>query len=258
MSTRLLLVGCGNIGTALLKGWQAASEYDILIVNPSEVRGCNAPLVSDITLVPNTFKPDIVVLAIKPQKFAEVLPACKRFRGALFISVAAGRTLAGMEDILGTVPIVRAMPNIAATIGESCTVAVGNVHANANFQELALKVLTAIGEVLWITDERHMNMVTALSGSGPAYLFYLVEALTRATEAQGLPSDLANQLARQMVLGAALLLKGEETPQELRAKVTSPGGTTMAAMDVLQDGRFQNILEEALSAAATRARALAG
>jgi pyrroline-5-carboxylate reductase len=259
MPTRLLLVGCGRMGKALVRGWQAAGDYEIFVVNPSPV-DLGVPEAREIKYLAPTFKPDIVVLAIKPQKFAEVLPECKRLGSTLFISVAAGRTIAGIERVLGAVPIVRAMPNMAATLQQSCTVAVGNIHVSAYAQQLAVTALSSVGDVLWVNDERHMNMVTALSGSGPAYVFYLVEALAQAAEGQGLPSDLAEALARQMVIGAGLLLQKRtgQTPAELRAEVTSPGGTTLAAMDVLQDGRFQSVLEEALSVGATRARALAG
>ncbi len=248
-----VLVGCGRMGSALLKGWGAGA----VVVEPS-----NPACLPDIEAA-GAITPELVVFAVKPQQMAEVLPAYKRFAGsATFLSIAAGKTIAGFEAALGhQAAIVRCMPNTPAAIGKGITVAVANKNVTNAGKALADKALRAGGMVEWVEDENLLDAVTALSGSGPAYVFHLVEAMAKAGAAMGLEPALAMKLARQTVIGSGHLL--EQSPHEpagkLREAVTSPGGTTAAALAVLMgDEKLQKLMTEALKAAQARGRELAG
>lgn len=238
------------MGSALLKGWARPDAVVIEPNNPAYLPTLEAA--GDIT-------PELVVFAIKPQQMAEALPAYARFRNATFLSIAAGKTIDGLEAWLGReAAIVRAMPNTPAAIGKGISVAVANKNVSAAGRQLADEALKAGGAVEWVTDESLMDAVTALSGSGPAYVFYLTEALAKAGEAMGLAPDLAMQLARQTVIGSGHLLEqSSESAAALRQAVTSPGGTTAAALQVLMgDDRLQKLMTEALKAAQARGREL--
>ena len=206
---------------------------------------------------------DAIVLAVKPQVLATVasLYAGHAARGSLILSIAAGRTLAAVASWLGEdAPIVRAMPNTPAAVGRGISVAVGNARVDAAQRRLADELLAAAGEVAWVDDEALIDAVTAVSGSGPAYVFLLAEYLADAGTKAGLPAALAARLARATVAGAGELLhRSDEPAAELRRRVTSPGGTTEAALDVLMaaDG-LAPLLCEAVRRAAARARELAG
>ena len=177
----------------------------------------------------------------------------------LFLSIVAGKTLAGLGRHLGRAAIVRTMPNTPAAIGRGITVACANPLVTIEQRQLCDRLLAAIGESAWVEDEALIDPVTAVSGSGPAYVFLLIEALARAGEAEGLPADLALQLARATVAGSGELARiSTDTPAQLRENVTSPGGTTRAALDVLMaaDG-LEPLIDRAVAAAAARSRELA-
>jgi pyrroline-5-carboxylate reductase len=263
--TDLLLVGCGRMGSALVKGWLAGNAADrIWAVEPADLSLADPRLhhLRDAAELPADLAPEVVVLAVKPQMMPEALPAYGRFAGpnTLFLSIAAGRTLAYLQQGLGPeAAVVRAMPNTPAAIGQGISVLVANPVATAAQRERAGTLMRAAGQVAWIDDDAQMDAVTAVSGSGPAYIFHLIETLAEAGRVAGLPADLAMQLARQTVVGSgALAGAAEESAAELRIAVTSPKGTTQAALDVLMapDG-LQPLMTRAVAAAARRSRELA-
>lgn len=246
-----VLVGCGRMGSALLKGW----GREAVVIEPA-----NPACLPDIDAA-GAIDPELVVFAVKPQQVAAVVPAYARFKNATFLSIAAGKTIAGFEDLLGPQSaIVRAMPNTPAAIGKGISVAVANNNVTPSGRALADAALKAGGMVEWVNDESLLNAVTALSGSGPAYVFYLVEVLAKAGEAMGLAPDLAMKLARQTVIGSGHLLEqSTDSAAALREAVTSPGGTTAAALHILRDsGRLEALMTEALKAAQVRGKELAG
>lgn len=264
----LLLVGCGRMGSAMLAGWLARGTVagGVWVVEPQGAQDFadrkSVRVVADAAALPPDLDPEVVVLAVKPQQMAAVLPAYKRFASAstLFLSIAAGITIALLERHLGTrAVIVRAMPNTPAAIGQGITVACPNGHVTAAQLAAAKALLSAMGEAVDVSDEDLLDPVTALSGSGPAYVFLLIEAMTDAGVAAGLPRKLAERLALVTVAGSGqLALQGGVSPAQLRENVTSPGGTTAAALGVLmaEDG-LPALMKRALAAATERSRQLA-
>jgi pyrroline-5-carboxylate reductase len=198
---------------------------------------------------------------MKPQSVGEVVPGYRHLAetGSAFVSIAAGTPIAAFEALLGSdTPIIRCMPNTPAAIGRGMMVTVSNANVDGPTGEFVGNLLSAVGEVARIADEKLMDAVTAVSGSGPAYLFHFVECLTRAGEKAGLPAEIAALLARQTAFGAAsLVVESGDDPAELRRQVTSPNGTTQAALDVLMmDDRLANLMDEAVEAARARAEEL--
>jgi pyrroline-5-carboxylate reductase len=211
--------------------------------------------------VPTSFAPDVVILAVKPQTMDAAIKPYKRFVGrSLFLSIAAGKTLAYFARQLDDdAAVVRSMPNTPAAVGRGITVACANPRVTPTQRRLADELLAAVGEVGWVEQEALLDAVTAVSGSGPAYVFLLIECLAKAGIAEGLPADLASKLARATVAGSGELARlSSEPPSRLREAVTSPGGTTRAALDVLMaaDG-LEPLLTRAVAAAAKRSRELA-
>lgn len=259
--TPLALAGCGNMGRALLEGWLAKGlePADVQVVDPSADAQAYArskgvrPVARAEALDPAT---RAVVLAVKPQMIEAVAPAYAGLAGeALFVSILAGTTTGALEGLLGEgAAIVRAMPNTPALIGEGASVLVANKAVSAAQKTGAQALFEAAGLVLWIEDESLMDAVTALSGSGPAYVFLMIEAMAEAGERLGLPADAALALARQTVKGAgALAAASPEPPSTLRERVTSPGGTTAAALEVLMgEDRLKRLIEAAMEAARRR------
>lgn len=243
------------MGSALLKGW-ARPDTVVIAPNPISLPAQRFASLDEA----GSIDPELVVFAVKPQMIDAVVPAYRRFANATFLSIAAGKTIARFEQLLGEVAIVRAMPNTPAAIGKGITVAVPNSYVTSAGRELVTTALHAAGWVEWMHDEHHLDAVTALSGSGPAYVFHLIEVLAKAGEQMGLPAGLAMRLARQTVIGSAHLMEQSNgTAAELREAVTSPGGTTAAALEVLMGGgRLQGLFTEALKAAQLRGKALAG
>ena len=263
----LVLVGCGKMGTAMLRGWVTVGvAARFLVVEPAGMPpglGSQAEIAwyAAAAALPTELAPDAVVFAVKPQIVDAVLPGYRRWArpGTLFLSIVAGKTLAGLGRHLGVAAVVRTMPNTPAAIGRGITVACANPLVSFDQRQLCDRLLAAIGESAWVEDEALIDAVTAVSGSGPAYVFLMIEALARAGEAEGLPSELALRLARSTVAGSGELARiSEESPAQLRENVTSPGGTTRAALDVLMaaDG-LEPLIKRAVAAAATRSRELA-
>jgi len=263
---KLLLVGCGKMGGAMLDGWlsRGLAAADVLVAEPVEALRPNKPGLRAVgTTSELSETPEIVVLAVKPQTMDGVLPDLKRFAddGAVFLSIAAGKTLKYFASHLGAAAkVVRAMPNTPAAVRQGITVACAAKGVSAAEKKRCQQLLEAVGQALWVEDEALMDPVTALSGSGPAYVFLLVEAMAAAGAKLGLSADMAMQLARATVAGSGELLKQSSEPaQQLRVNVTSPGGTTAEALKVLMaaDG-IQPVFDKALAAASRRSKELAG
>ena len=266
----VLLVGCGRMGGALLGGWIAAglAPGEVAVVEPVDdlaraARDAHGVAVAaDIADLDPAFVPRIVVLAVKPQVMDVVAPPYRRFAGrhTVFLSIAAGKSIADLAGHLGAdAAIVRAMPNTPAAVGRGISVLCPNPAVEAAQLEACRGLLAAVGEALTIDDEALMDAVTAVSGSGPAYVFLLVECLARAGVEAGLPAALAARLALTTVAGAgALAAQSDETPATLRQNVTSPGGTTQAALEVLMaDDGLAPLMARAVDAATRRSRELA-
>lgn len=259
----LVLLGCGKMGSAMLKGWlaQGLPPSAVWVVDPYPSDWLQGQGVNLNAALPEA--PAIVLVAVKPQMMADALPTLQAMGNGttLFVSVAAGTTISYFEQTLGAkTPVVRAMPNTPAAISQGITAIVANNIAGDDALDEAESLLSAVGEVVRLGDEVQINAVTGVSGSGPAYVFHMIETMAAAGEAQGLPADLAMQLAKATVAGAgALALQADETPSELRVNVTSPNGTTQAALEVLmneEDG-FPSLLSRAVAAATNRSKELA-
>ena len=264
----IVLVGGGRMGGALAAGWLRGplDAAQLTIVEPDDgvaerLVPLGAERVREPADLPHGRAPAAIVFAVKPQVMAEVVPRYAGFGGAdcVHLSIAAGWPSALLERDLGDVPIVRAMPNTPAAIGEGMTVAWANRAVSRDQRALCEGLLGAVGAVAWIDDEFHMDAVTAVSGSGPAYVFLLAECLAEAAVDAGLPADLARLLAERTVSGAgALLAQAQDDAAQLRRNVTSPGGTTEAALSVLMtaDG-LGPLMTRAVRTATERGRALA-
>ncbi|WP_170450929.1 pyrroline-5-carboxylate reductase [Ruegeria arenilitoris] len=260
----LVLLGCGKMGSAMLAGWleHGLPAASVWVIDPNPSEWLRAQGVNINTPLPE--EPAVVLVAVKPQMMGEALPAIQALGGGgtLFISVAAGTSIATFERVLGAgTPIIRAMPNTPAAIRQGITALIGNASTSGSDMTLAEDLLSAIGDTVRLQDEAQMDAVTGLSGSGPAYVFHLIETLAGAGEAQGLPHDLAMRLAKATVAGAgALAMASEEDPSQLRINVTSPNGTTQAALEVLMHEQkgFPNLLHRAVKAATDRSKELSG
>ena len=267
LSKTILLAGAGKMGAAMLEAWVALglSPANVVVLEPQPSPDIAALTERGVRLnPPRDSVGDIAaaVLAVKPQIAPEVLTALAPFvAGAtVVLSIMAGRTLRFLADNLPGAALVRAMPNTPAAIGRAITVAIANPRVSPEQRAIVDALLSAVGAVEWITDEALMDAVTALSGSGPAYVFLLAESMARAGTAAGLPPTLAATLARATVAGAGELLnRSLLDPATLRQNVTSPGGTTAAALEVLmaQDG-LERLMTAAVAAATKRSRDLAG
>jgi len=266
-SGTLLLVGAGKMGGAMLEGWLALglAADKIAVLEPQPTSDIAALAGRGLRLNPaprDIGEASAIVVAVKPQTAPEAMPSLKPFVGGstVAVSIMAGRTLRFLEGALPRAALVRAMPNTPAAIGRGITVAVANARVSPLQRELVHALLSAVGAVEWVEDEALMDAVTALSGSGPAYVFLLAEAMARAGAAAGLPPALAATLARATVAGSGELL--QRSPLDaatLRQNVTSPGGTTAAALEVLmgKDG-LEPLMIRAIAAATKRSRELAG
>ena len=263
MSIRVVLVGCGHMGYAMLRGWLTSAKLypgEVAIVEPdptlrARARELGTTAFVDAGSLPAALEPVIVLFAVKPQLMHEVAPAYQRFRGACFVSVAAGIRMATLERLLGQgTALIRCMPNTPVAIGKGMMVVVANSHADAESQAFVTDLLSASGQVARLEDEALMDAVTAVSGSGPAYVFHFIECLARAAEEAGLDAAMARLLAVQTVHGAASLAsQSSEDPAQLRQQVTSEKGTTAAALQVLmEEDRLQVLVRQAVLAAKNR------
>jgi pyrroline-5-carboxylate reductase len=265
MAVLVVLAGCGNMGFAMLAGWLKSGKlnpHEVHVVEPNEaLRARAGALGAQVSAaaadMPAEIAPKLVIFAVKPQVMRDVVPAYQRFvgMGTTFLSIAAGTRVNVFEGLLGkTASVVRCMPNTPAAIGKGMMVTYANRNVPDDAKSFVADLLSASGEVAAIDDEGLMDAVTAVSGSGPAYIFHFIECLTAAAEAAGLPADTAKLLAMQTVYGAAsLAAESDETPGRLREQVTSPNGTTAAALGVLMGGdRLKMLMTEAVEAARKR------
>lgn len=265
----VLLVGAGKMGGALLRGWlgKGMDPRGLTVTDPhaSEdiatlAAGSGFALNADLAgLAP----PEVLVLAVKPQMLADAAPALATLRldDTLVLSIMAGKTLADIEARVPARAVVRAMPNTPAAVGRGIAGAYANAAVTPDQKEVADAMLSAVGQVVWLDREADIDAVTAVSGSGPAYVFLLAECLAEAARRIGLASDVADRLARATVEGAGALMQGEPSvaPGQLRRNVTSPGGTTAAALAVLEhEGALSELIAAAVIAARARAVDLAG
>lgn len=263
----LLLAGCGNMGAALLQGWIASGipANAIRIIEPAgadRAVAAGADAANVFASAPTDgVVPRAIVLAVKPQIIDSVAPALRPLIGpdTLVISIAAGIKLKTLADLTGGhARLIRAMPNTPAAVGRGATVMVARPEVSSEERALTQGLLSAVGKAYEVDDEAHMDAVTALSGSGPAYVFYMIECLARAGTELGLPADLALDLARDTVAGAGeLAIRSQEDPSLLRVQVTSPNGTTAAGLDVLMSEQgLAPLIRATLTAAADRSREL--
>ena len=257
------LAGAGKMGGAMLTGWlaQGLDPKRVVVIEPHPSPEIKA--LAGIRLNPTPKEAgevDTLVVAVKPQSFREAGAALKAFVGpsTLVVSIMAGTTIALLEAVVGG-SVVRAMPNTPAAIGRGITVAVAARNVSAGQRAIADALLRATGSVEWVEQEGLMDAVTAVSGSGPAYVFLLAEELARAGVAAGLPEALATKLARETVAGSGELLHRSDLPSAtLRQNVTSPGGTTAAALDVLMGSdAMEKLMTRAVAAATQRSKDLA-
>jgi len=259
----LVLLGCGKMGSAMLEGWlsDGLPSTSVYVQDPAPSAWVtntgvhiNAPLPAS---------PAIVLIAVKPQMMAEALPVLQAMGGGqtMFVSVAAGISIAQYEDILGAqTPIVRAMPNTPAAIGRGITALIGNSHTSDAHLDLAESLLSAVGQVVRLETEAQIDAVTGVSGSGPAYVFHMIETLAAAGQAQGLSAEMSMVLAKATVAGAGALAEtSDETPSQLRKNVTSPNGTTQAGLEVLMDSEngLPPLIGKTVAAAVRRSQELA-
>jgi pyrroline-5-carboxylate reductase len=261
----IVLAGAGKMGGAMLTGWlaQGLDPKHLVVIEPHPSAEISALSAQGIRLNPpakDIGEVDTLVVAVKPQSFREAGAALKAFTGSstLVVSIMAGTPIASLEAVCGG-SVVRAMPNTPAAIGRGITVAVAAKKVSAAQRAIADALLRATGSVEWVDNESLMDAVTAVSGSGPAYVFLLAEELARAGVAAGLPADLAAKLARETVAGSGELLhRSDLSPATLRQNVTSPGGTTAAALEVLMgpDG-MEKLMTRAVAAATQRSKDLA-
>ena len=264
----LALVGAGKMGSALLKGWldRGLDPKAVLVIDPSPPADSTAYLAS-VGVKPQAAPPAgvtarVIVVAIKPQIIADVLPTLRTLVGkdTVALSIAAGTTLKNLKAGLGDIAIVRSIPNTPAQVGRGITVAIANARTDKGARTLVAELLSAVGDVIWVDKEGMIDSATAVSGSGPAYVFHMVEALAAAAVSVGFDKDAAERLARATVVGAGELLHQSDLPAEtLRQNVTSPKGTTAAALKILM-GRsgLTPMMKKAVAAARKRSRELSG
>ena len=264
----IVLIGAGNMGGAMLTGWlkSGISGSSVIVIDPGP-QPAMAKLITDNgarheTSAPEGVKAGVIFVAVKPQVIDQVLPPLKGLVGpeTVIVSVAAGKTIANLEGHLGEAATVRAMPNTPAMIGRGVTGAFANNLVSEEQRALVHSLLEVSGPVEWVETEALIDAVTALSGSGPAYVFHLVECMAEAGRKLGLQADLAMRLARATVSGAGELLhQSPDEAAQLRKNVTSPGGTTAAALEVLMtEHGMQPLFDKAIKAARDRAQELAG
>jgi len=268
LPSSLILVGAGKMGGSMLEGWLKVgmNPAGVAVIDPHPsdemARSCSR---QGIALNPaNPLAPDVLVLAVKPQMLDEAAAPLNALLGpgTLIVSILAGKTIGNLRSRLpSAAAVVRAMPNLPASIGRGATGAAASPEVSEGQRLMAHALLSSNGIVEWLDSEDLIDAVTALSGSGPAYVFHLVECLAEAGAAAGLPPDLAQRLARATVTGAGeLLFQSDLPPATLRQNVTSPGGTTAAALEVLmsEEQGLKALMREAVAAAKRRAGELSG
>ena len=254
MFSKVLLVGCGAMGAALYTKWRENSSYDIRIIDPSFPGAY--PCLQDLPL---NFLPSFIVFAVKPKTLATILTHYHKFfnNSCVFISIAAGISLDRLHTLLpkGAL-VVRTMPNLPVIVECGITALTTRSPLTPLQKDSVSHLFDSVGSTIWVEDDTQMNIITALSGSGPAYFFYLVEALIKAGITQGLPKEIAENLVKKTFIGAAILAeKSVLSCKELQQKVTSPNGTTQAAISLLdQENSFNSLINNAVKAAILRAQ----
>jgi pyrroline-5-carboxylate reductase len=256
----LVMLGCGKMGSAMLEGWLKgglrAGAVHVIDPNPSDwLHGTGVAINGNL---PDT--PAVLMIAVKPQMMTEALPQVEGFGAStLILTVAAGTPIKAYEAVFGQGSrVIRAMPNTPAAVGKAITAIVGNAHVTPEDLDLADAMLAAIGQVVRLASESQIDAVTGISGSGPAYVFYMIDTLAAAARAEGLPADMAMQLAKATVAGAGVLAEqSDETPEQLRINVTSPNGTTQAGLEVLMgENGLASLMRRTVAAATHRSREL--
>ena len=259
----IVLVGAGRMGGALLAGWleRGVARANIRVVEPAApaaqdiARRHGVAVAADPASLPASPAPGIVVFAVKPQGLDAIAPAYRRFAGqAAYLSIVAGKTIATFERHLGDrAAIVRSMPNTPAAVRRGITVACANANVTPAQRAACQALLEAVGEVAWVADEALLDPVTAVSASGPAYVFWFIEQLAAAGASLGLPLEISKKLALETVLGSArLAAQSSDSPSVLRERVTSKGGTTAAALEVFDEERLAERFRRAIEAASRR------
>lgn len=261
---KLLLLGCGKLGTVLLDSWlNNKTFHKIVVVQPSLSAQKIFENFTQLTFVkshkdiPHSFQPDVIAIAVKPKQVLDVLENYAIYQGsALFISLATGISINRMQEVLGPkANIVRLMPNIAVQVGQSLNLAFSLPLLNPVYKNLIQTIFDCTGKLMWIDNEELIDTLTPISGSGPAYFFLFTEILADRISNQGVTKETALSIANQILLGSALLTQKNPNLEELRSSVTSKGGVTEAAIEVLQP-RLPNLIEEALDAAIHRLKKL--
>jgi pyrroline-5-carboxylate reductase len=264
----IVLIGAGKMGSALLQGWlnTGVDPKSVLVVEPSPAPAVMALVAQGVSIFDSlaglpTIDASVIVIAIKPQTINDGLASANSLRqeSTVILSIVAGATIAQLEKLFGNgAAIVRSMPNTPASIGKGITVACANATVTGKQRDLCDKLMRSVGQVAWVDAEALLDPVTAVSGSGPAYLFLLMETLAEAGVDAGLDPELANRLARQTIIGASELAQHTGEPAaRLRENVTSPGGTTAAALEVLMaEGGLRDLMSRAVLAAKERAEEL--
>lgn len=260
--TTVAFIGAGNIARAIMGGFTAADPDAIVLATdpmPEQLELLPPGVSGSSDNVAAVDQADVVVLCVKPDKMSEICRGLRDVAGnRLFISVAAGITTGNLRNWLGAGPaIVRCMPNTPALVGAGMTGLFAAAGLSQGYRAAAESLLGAVGEVCWFNQEADLDLVTAVSGSGPAYFFLLIEAMQEAAVSLGLDAKVARLLAEQTALGAATMAsQGDLDASVLRENVTSPGGTTAAALNVFAQEGFKQIVQEALAAAAQRSKEL--
>jgi len=251
------------MGSALLAGWfgSGLKMTDIIAVDPTAKKLNNILMLSNPKQIPPQFLPDVIVFAVKPQLADDIIPLYRSFvrPKTIFISIAAGKTLSSLQSLLGKdAQIIRAMPNLPATISLGSTVVMAGKKTGKNKQKICNSIFESVGKIHWIKNEKMFDAVTAISGSGPAYLFHFIECLSDAAQNLGLPAKLAEELVIETIYGSAkLVTKSRESPANLREMVTSKGGTTEAALKVLMaPNGLKKLVQQATKSAAQRSKTL--
>lgn len=260
------LAGCGKMGSAMVRGWLSAgiaSHIDILDPNgiPDELLHAKEIFFTkdEMAFAAKATDWDILVIAIKPQMMEAFCSKIKPPQHLCILSIAAGQTISNFEKAFGTLqPVIRSMPNTPAAVGKGATVAYANKHVTTAQTSMADDLLSKMGLIAWVEDETKLDAVTGLSGSGPAYVFYMIEAMAQAGIDAGLDTAMATMLARQTIIGAAALAEqdAQTSAAKLRENVTSPNGTTAAALEILMAGKFQDIVTETVARATARSKEL--
>ncbi len=243
---KILLVGYGKMGAAMMSGWLkgGVKKSDIKIIDPV--------LGKDFSSLPKSYQPDFILVAVKPQSVSEILPELKRFKGAVIISIAAGKTISSFTKELRGFTIVRTMPNLPAVIGKGITAAVANKKLKPMQKKNVDKLLQACGKVVWVRREVDIDSITAISGSGPAYVFLFAQSMIEAAVKEGLTGALARELVLETIKGSAELAMQSESPlKKLKEDVTSKRGTTEAALKVLEN---KNVLKKNIALAVNKAK----